>query len=51
MVVMAALLPSGKILAQSRAYGREDDCRTVLTLVRRHSASAVADAAVGRPVQ
>jgi len=39
--------PSGKILAQSRAYEREEDCRAALTQVRRHSASAVADAVRG----
>jgi len=43
--------PSGKILAQSRAYEREADCRAALSQVRCHPASAVADAAVGRPVQ
>ena len=35
--------PSGQILAQSRAYEREEDCRAALSHVRRHAADAQSD--------
>lgn len=43
--------PSGKILAQSRAYEREEDCRAALSHVLRHAASAQADGAAGSLAQ
>ena len=39
--------PSGQILAQSRAYEREEDCQEALSQVRRHAAGAQSDAVAG----
>jgi len=39
--------PTGEIVAQSRAYEREQDCRAALALVRRHAAGPVTPAAKG----
>lgn len=41
--------PSGKILAQSRCYQREEDCQTALRHVLRHAVDA--EVAVTKGVQ
>jgi len=42
---------TGEVVAQSRAYEREQDCRAALSQVRRHAADADTSAAAGNSLQ